>query len=319
MSTGASTILQQAEDDRARAEERAERRKAGLDNIHYHFLKEGDEREYVVLDAPLEHVIAMREHQIWDGASKTTHYEPCPCEWEECPLCREHGESSRVMKWTVLDLTPWTSKDGKKSGNYTKGILNIKSRQIPDFLRVAEACQKANGSLRGMHFILRRDSAQDARIGKMQVLGNGSLFAFMPEEEIVAEFGHEAVIGQDGRTVIKQANADIQPFPYYEIWKEKPSAADIAQRWNLPGPAATPGDRTGTRNALADDAPVQPRAARRPLTSGSAPAAAPANPAPAVPASRVRTAPSRTASAPAAAPAAPAASGDAGSPFPEEA
>jgi hypothetical protein len=91
-------------------------------------------------------------------------YEPCPKEFENCPLCPPSGEreSYFVMLLTVLNLEGYTNKQGIRVAP-TKELLAVKVSQHAMFDRLA---QNYNG-LRGLELKMVRQGQRSSVIGEI--------------------------------------------------------------------------------------------------------------------------------------------------------
>jgi len=228
-----------------------------------------NEAEIIILDETLDDIVGMYEHNLKIGG-KFGHFEGCPKEWDNCPICDRGEKSYYVVFFTVLVLRPWVSKDGKKSGEWTKMLLPIKSSQLAKFDELCQASQKKNGKLRGTYFFMRRDTAnaQSPSTGEPTVLEGGVMFDFYSEEQLIKDFGHEAVISPEGK-VLKPENDDITPYAYDELFK-KPSGADLRKRFGANAQAGSDDDfeqenqpqrvssrrRPAQQEAVVDDDPL---------------------------------------------------------------
>lgn len=224
MTSGAAARAK-SEEELVRQREASERRASGLYMPFRFWVGVGEQREVVVLDSQLGP--CFYEHQIQNPRTgKWDVYEACPKEWEPCPLCDHQKDSYYVMMLTVMDLTPYTNKQGQTVGHSRK-LLAVKAQQQPFFMRQFDRHQ----TLRGLQLLMSRDTKQTAGIG------NPEFIQLHSEEDIVASFGHEQVLAQDGK-VLKERNADCFPFPYDRLFT-KPSAEDLRSRYGGTPPAGS--------------------------------------------------------------------------------
>lgn len=190
-----------------------------------------NECEIIILDDTLESIVGMHEHNL-KIAGKYGHHEGCPKEWDNCVLCDSGEKSYYAVFFSILALRPWVSKDGKKSGGWTKMLLCVKSAQMGKFEELCQAAQTANGGrLRGTYFYMKRDvgNSNAPSIGEPCVLEGGVMFDRYTEENLVNEFGSPAEKSPQGK-VLKPANDDITPYNYEEIFK-KPDGASLRKRY----------------------------------------------------------------------------------------
>jgi hypothetical protein len=231
--------MTRGEDIYKEADKAAEQSNNSADNEHFpfrFFLGKGESREVLVLDESLEECVAFYEHNKKNP--KTGYYdiyEPCPREFENCPLCEAGEKSYYVTYLTILDLTPYTNKNGD-TVKYSRKLLPIKHAQLGSFKKAFNACMNNNGKLRGMTMWLERGKEKTApRVGEPAPYDSGMLFEFIDEEGILEEFGHEQGVRQDG-TVYEEANAKLKPFDYEKLFP-KPSAAKLRKKYGGTPPA----------------------------------------------------------------------------------
>lgn len=231
-----------------------------------------NERGIIILDESIEDAVGFHEHNLKING-KYGNYELCPKEWEHCPLCEGGDKSYYIVMLSVFVLSPWVSKDKKKSGDGTKVLLAIKSTQLGKFEEVANIAQKQNGTLRGTYLHMKRDTSnsQSPSIGEPSILDNGSLFDNYTEEELVSTYGHGAVKTKEGK-IVKEENEDIKPFNYSKLFI-KPSAADLASRFGgmmQPGSDQEADEEWGTAEQQAPPTPAKRTAPKRSAPASSA-------------------------------------------------
>lgn len=305
-----AAVFEEAHAESERQEERAERRKAGLDNVWRFWLNKDEEAVIVILDNSLDEVVALFEHNIKGADGKFGNFETCPKEFSHCTVCDRFGESYYVMYLTILDTRGY---DRKKDGGAVEHVeavrrlLPIKTREIGSWKSLAEAAMKKYGTLRGITIKLYRDKGQQSsRIGSPQILDDGMAFEWYDEDTLVEQFGHEALIGRDNKTVIKEENADIMPFDYEKLFAP-PDADDLRKRY---GGQPGAGSADEAEEHLGEEAQNTISGRRKLLARGARTAA---------PAAASRVAGTRTRTRPTPAPAAEeeAAAGDGEEPFEE--
>lgn len=250
MKTGASARAISTQ-ELQRQREAQERRNSGLYMPFRFYAKAGEQREIILLDTHpgpcfFEHQLLNPRTNRWDI------HETCPKEWEPCPLCDGVAggkESYYVMMLSCIDLTPWVNKKGE-TVPHSKFLLPVKVQQHGFFLRQYErnavfdpAGNYVSGSgLRGLHLLMARDNQQSASIGNPEFMEKHS------EEEIIASFGHPAVVAQDGK-VLKPENADCFPYEYAKLFP-KPTAEALRKRYGGMAPA---GSKQEATDEWADD------------------------------------------------------------------
>lgn len=95
-------------------------------------------------------------------------YEPCPHEWESCPLCASGGKPYVVGLFTVLNMNGYMKKD-KATGRVTehvhptKELFAVKKRYLATFDRLVEEY----GSMRGLEVRLVRNGDKSAVHGEI--------------------------------------------------------------------------------------------------------------------------------------------------------
>lgn len=186
----------------------------------------GESGDFVILDAKpgprfWEHRTRNPRTGYW------TEFEQCPHEWDNCPLCPPDGEKSPyyVMMLTVIDMRPFTDREGKEWAA-TRKLLPVKIEQQGFF----DQLYKTHGTLRGLHLIATRDG------GKMSAeIGNNIQFDSIHTEEEMIEYcktyGLWEEYRQDSGRVIWAEGEFIQPYSYGKIF-EKPSGAKLRLKYN---------------------------------------------------------------------------------------
>lgn len=156
-------------------------------------------------------------------------YEPCPKEWDSCPLCPPNGEkdSYYVMLLTVLSLKGYTSREGVYVP-VTKELLAVKlsDHQFFDQLFLEK------GTLRGQHILMTRGPGRGANHGTPEwktTYPDASI-----EELIKASNLWVPKVDRDGN---EYAPADhmMHPFEYARFLK-RPSGADLRARYGGAAP-----------------------------------------------------------------------------------
>ncbi|MCS6922266.1 MAG: hypothetical protein NZM07_10205 [Elioraea sp.] len=216
-----------SEQELARIREEQERRRLLGQMPFRYWLRPGEQGDVIVLDASLEDACFIYEHVLKNPKTgKWDVYEPCPREWEICPLCQAYGESTYTLFLSVLDLRPYQRRDGTVK-EYSRKLLAVKPQQHGMFFRLADR----HGRLRGIHLLMSRDSDKAPRIGVPEFV------AIYDEATLTENFGHPAELDPTGK-IVKPQNADLQPFDYGLLFR-KPSAEDLRKRYGLPGPAGS--------------------------------------------------------------------------------
>lgn len=227
-----SAINKEADRIIAENERKAEQRKrlGGQDPNQFRFrLKTGDTCEVIVLDETPD-TVAFYEHNLRkDG--HFGHYESCPSEWSNCPLCSSGDNKYFAWFLTVLELRSYETKDGK-TVPYSRRLMCIKQTQAVGFKRVLAAAMKKHGTIRGVVLTLERDTVErSSSIGEPVLNDDGQMFNILEEDELLEEYGHAAIKSKSGDVLVPR-NGLLKAFDYDALFP-KPDAKDIAKRWGL--------------------------------------------------------------------------------------
>jgi len=239
-----------AELTKVESEERKKNSGNKLYNNRFRVSKVGETGGILILDAKLEDIIQVYEHNLPGSDGKWQTYELCfkgsgnmsPV----CPICKAYPthKAYRAIILTVLDLRPWTDKNGN-TVKYTRKLLAIKANSIPDFVQHLEFAEKERGTTRGVYMKLLRGGDKEPAHGKPTLLDNGRMFKQISEKTILEKYGHDEIKAQDG-TVIYKKNALIEVGDYEKLFSYKSeayyrehygmsplsgSASDIADEW----------------------------------------------------------------------------------------
>jgi hypothetical protein len=232
---GVDAIMAEAEKNLAEID----RRRSQGGNVFRFYVPKGEECEIIILDKSLNDVVAFYEHNLQDSRGQWSIYEPCLKDLGvECPLCKAGHLSYYQMILSVLVLKPYTTKMGKVIP-HTKMIMPVKQGQFDLFRRLEQAAKREGKTLRGMYLVMARSKTDPKapRIGEPVMLDNNKLFDFFSEEELVEEFGHEAVLGQDGKTIVRPKNYNITPYDYTKLFPP-PNVKEMMARYGDGSPAA---------------------------------------------------------------------------------
>lgn len=252
---GAAGIRKMQEESVA-ADARREASKAMSGAPFRFFLKAGETRELVIVDDMPDFV--RWEHTIQDKRSKQwSVHTACIDDHANCPVCAVSDRPSYFALYlTVIDLSPFTTKDGEEV-EFSKKLLVIKQMQQKKFMRLYDQ----HKTLRGMVIEVTRDSDKDAAIGN-----DIQFIDFMDEEELL-EYQTEYV---DKEKKVHHIDCS-EPYDYDAIF---PAMTETQLR-ALVGGKAGPGSRDDTDRALGrgrtarnadnwdDSAPPSRRAASR--------------------------------------------------------
>ncbi len=206
----------------------------------------------IFLDNTLEDAFYFHIHEVANEEGNFGQkFEVCLKEQDNCPLCnlkdggaKNIGHSTYVMCLTVLDLRPYSyKKDGKTIHvAHQRRLFMVKGVAIQDWIKVLERAEKRHKGLRGVYIEVGRDAKTEAGTGKPLVLeenwyredvGDKELmYDIVDEKDLLDEYGHDAIKGQDGKRIIKEADADCTPYNYAKVI-ELPDENDLAKRYGL--------------------------------------------------------------------------------------
>ncbi len=203
----------------AKNQEEIERKKNAGGSVLRFYVKAGEECEIIVLDKSLDDCVAFYEHNSQDSNGKWGIYEPCLKDLGvECPICATGNNSYYVMMLSVLVLKEFTTKSGQVI-KQSKMLLPIKMGQFDILRRLEAAAKKECGTMRGMYLLMARSKADKSpRIGEPAILDDGKMYDMLTEEELEDEYGHDAVVGQDKKTILRPENFDITPYDYEKLF-----------------------------------------------------------------------------------------------------
>lgn len=238
-----------AELAKQKEEEREEKRARGYWPIRFNLIPPSAnnpdqyQKDVIILDERpgpcyFEHVLKNPRTGFWDV------YEPCPHEYDSCPLCPPAGErkSQFVMLLTVLNINGYTYKRGAKQGQHVpivKELMAVMVGDQPYFHSLLEE----HGTLRGIQLTMTRTDKYDPHIGKPAFVGK------FENDDI------EGYIKQSGLWVPKTtregekiAEEDHLMHPFdYKSFLNKPSGADLRKRYANGGiaPVGSRDDNSG--------------------------------------------------------------------------
>lgn len=198
-------VLARIEAEHERAEARREAQSSMSGMPFRFFCPVGETREFIVVDDRITFV--RNEHNLKDSRGKWSIYAPCISEHANCPICMSNPDKPAyfAMYLTVIDLTPYTNKDGIEVP-WSKKLLVVKSNQQKKFTRK----QEQHGSLRGALFSTTRDGEKEAAIGS-----DIELIEFV-EEEALNEYYN--TYEKDGKVI---EIVGSEPFNYEELLPEQ--------------------------------------------------------------------------------------------------
>lgn len=223
---GLKRVDMEREKERVRAEARKNAKKVPF----RFFVPTGETRRCVILDDKPD--FFMYEHQAKGPDGHWNVFSGCVKETETCPACEALGRESYFgMYLTVLDLTPFKTRDGTKV-EYSRKLLVVKSAQQKKFQRF----YNKEETLRGAVFDFTRDGEKEPSIGN-----DIEFVEFMPEDEL-SEYVR-TYKDKDGKKVTEDCSV---PFEYEDIFDE-PDADTLRAMF---GGKAAPGSRKADEEEL---------------------------------------------------------------------
>lgn len=171
-------------------------------------------------------------------------FEPCPKEWDSCPLCPPTGQydSRWVQLVTFLNISGYTIKGGERAGEYVPMSVEmalVEVGQQPFF----HAVVKEHGSLRGLHLTMTRNTKGDGDNGIPQFSNGVEAVAepvFHSDEAIVKLLTDNGRFKEkrtkpsadypEGEVIDARPDWMAQPIDYSEFL-HKPSGEDLRQRY----------------------------------------------------------------------------------------
>lgn len=241
-------IIEKAKADSARRKMEAEKRQGG--RAFRFFVGKGEEKEIIILDKNIRAGLGITQHRLAGKRGHFNRFEPCIGNDDNCPLCKAEIKDTYFVMLTVLDLTGYKNRKGKKIP-YDRKLLAITSNQLEQFTDLEEA---NGGSLRGMYLVMKRGQS-DTSYGngepKPQKEAGGKSFQIYSEKELKANYGNEEK-RKDGK-VVKVENEDITPFNYKKLFPPPSQEYIDALREEFDEGDAPAGSRKSNSKSWKDD------------------------------------------------------------------
>lgn len=237
MSTGAAVKEDVAAEKEQRQRRAAESRQPRRFWLSGKASKGLTEKEVVILNDSLDDAMGVYEHEIWQPAKKRTIYRASPKKWEEDPLIEILGkEPAYVTYLSVLTLVPWKDSKGNEH-EYSRELIGIKHSQLDQFWKILDNAQKNNGTLRGTCLYLARDTsnAMSPKIGTPQPYDDGRVYDFMTAEELLEDFGHDAITDDKGKEIIEKDGL-LKAYTNAQIYPNRPSAKALREEFGGTAP-----------------------------------------------------------------------------------
>lgn len=223
------------EEGSRKSEEELVRQKAAAEarkeqgNMPFRFrVPVGGTAQFVIVDdAPdfyrFEHCLKNPRTGFWEI------FTGCVKEWDNCPVCQTaERESYYAMYLTVIDFTPFTTRDGDKV-EFSRKLLVVKPAQQKKFLRAYAKAQKDGGTLRGALFEATRDGEKDSAIGN-----DIEFIEYVEEDELLT-------YERSWKDKDKKKHTELchEPLDYEALFEEP----DVEALRVLVGAPPTPGSR----------------------------------------------------------------------------
>lgn len=215
--------MRKTDEELALAKQRQEERRSATNAPFRFYVTAGESKQAIICDEKPD--FFMYEHGLRDSEGRWGRlFCGCIKSHDICPVCESVKESYYGMYLTVIDLTPFTTRDGE-TVEFSRKLLVIKPAQQKKFLRMYQK----EGTLRGALIEFTRDGEKDASIGN-----DFEIVEFVPEEEMQTYV----------RTWTDQQNKEHteycdEPYVYEEIFEE-PTVSKLRA---LVGGGPTPGSR----------------------------------------------------------------------------
>lgn len=226
-----SAGMAKTDEEIQKGKDKAEQRRAQQGKPFRFYVPVGETRQFIICDdAPdffmYEHALRNAEGQ-WGRL-----FAGCIKEHENCPLCQgAERESYYMLALTIVDLTPFETKDGN-TVEFSRKLLIVKPQQQKKFLRFFQR----EGTLRGALFEVTRDGEKDAQIG------NDIEFKEWVEETEMETYYREWK-DREGK---KHEEFCSEPYVYEEIFDEPTMESLLA----LSGGEPSPGSRAANAREL---------------------------------------------------------------------
>lgn len=239
---------ERADREREQAAARNEARKNQQDAPFRFYCKVGETKQFIICDdAPdffrYEHNLKNPQTGKWDT------FTGCVKEFDHCAACEVSGkESYYAMYFTIIDLTPYETRDGK-TVDFSRKLLVVKPAQQKKFQRMYDKAEAKGNTLRGALIEVTRDSDKDASIGN-----EIELLEYIEEDDMEAYT--RTWKDRDGK---KHTEVCHEVLDYEDIFGE-PDAEQIRA---LVGGEPVPGSRAHERSALGRAAVSRKSAGRR--------------------------------------------------------
>lgn len=223
--------MRRTDEEIERQKQRAEERRNASNKPFRFFVPVGETRQVIVCDDKPD--FFLYEHALKDSEGRWGRlFTGCIKEHDNCPVCTATGkESYYAMVLTVVDLTPFETRDGD-TVEFSRKLLIVKPAQQKKFLRF----YNKEGTLRGAMFDMTRDGDKDSSIG------NDIEFVEFVDEEELATYTRSWK-DREGK---KHHEVCSDPYVYEDIFDE-PTAENLAA---VVGADPVPGSRASNEREL---------------------------------------------------------------------
>lgn len=262
--------MSQSAVEREEARRRAEERRSTSANRFW--LGKGESCSIIVLDATPDDLVFMHEHNLTDSEGRPNIYEPCVKEFSECVLCQGYGQpegkptySYYGMYLSVIDTRPFVTRD-QEEVPFDRKLMCIKQNQHEQFFELFQRAMNEHGTIRGMEIILTRpEEGRSSNLGNIDVGEDGLDYVLLTEEDLLADFGHDAVLNTAGEVIMPE-NGKLEPFDYTKLFP-RPDPDELRKKYGAP---AMPGSSSDTDDGWGQPPVRQGRVSRTAAAAASA-------------------------------------------------
>jgi hypothetical protein len=197
--------MRRTDEEIERQKQRTEQRKSATGKPFRFYTPVGETRRIIICDDKPD--FFLYEHALKDAEGRWGRlFTGCIKEHDNCPVCIAAGkESYYAMVLTVVDLTPFSTRDGD-TVEYSRKLLIVKPAQQKKFLRFFNK----EGTLRGAMFDMTRDGDKDSSIG------NDIEFVEFVDEDELSKFTRSWK-DREGK---KHKEDCSEPYVYEDIFEE---------------------------------------------------------------------------------------------------
>lgn len=223
--------MRRTDEEIERQKQRSEERRNASNKPFRFFVPVGETRQIIVCDDKPD--FFLYEHALKDSEGRWGRlFTGCIKEHDNCPVCTATGkESYYAMVLTIIDLTPFDTRDGS-TVEFSRKLLIVKPAQQKKFLRF----YNKEGTLRGAMFDMTRDGDKDSSIG------NDIEFVEFVDEKELATYARSWK-DREGK---KHNELCSEPYVYEDIFEE-PTMENLSA---IVGADPVPGSRAANSREL---------------------------------------------------------------------